>query len=95
MQAGNIGAVDVAEFALEAFINNLILLCWSQATRILIVVSIDIGKQSRKRCAVLKAQTTPVAEVVHARELFTQVGLIEVVRMIWIVSNGHVIFLIA
>ena len=46
MEFRNVGAVDVTEFAVEAFIDDLVLLIGSELLRVLVVVLIDKVKKS-------------------------------------------------
>jgi hypothetical protein len=74
---------------LEAFVCNLILLRWSHTSGILVIMCIDVIKQSRKRGAKLEAKFATVTDVVYAREFFTNVCFVEIKRILWVVCNGH------
>jgi hypothetical protein len=91
--ARNVGAVDVAELALEAFVDDLVLFGDRQLSRVLVVVLVDELEERRERRAVLETQTTTVAEVVDTRQLFPNVGLVEVLRMVRVVGDRQVSFL--
>ena len=87
---GNVGAVDITQFALETFVNDLVLLSWRQATSILIFMLVNEVKKSRKRCAEFKAQSATVTQIVNTSEFVTYIFFIEILRMLGIVSNRHV-----
>ena len=87
----NVRAHHVTQLALEAFVNNVILLSRSHLPCILIVVHVDIREQCWERRAKLKAQTTAMTQVVHALEFFTSVCLVEIQRVMRIVDSGHVL----
>jgi hypothetical protein len=59
--SGDIRTVDITQFALETFVNDLVLLSRRQPPGILIVMLIDEIKKSWKGRAELKAQTAAVA----------------------------------
>ena len=87
--SGNVGTVDVAELALEAFVDDLVLLGDRELARILIVVLVDKLEEGWKRRAVLEAQATPVAQVVNTRQFLAYVGLVEILRMFRVVGDRH------
>lgn len=89
MLTGDIRAVDVTQFALEALIDDVILLERRHPACVEVDMTIDVAKEGRERWAELDAPTTAVARVEHTSELHTSVGLVEVHRMMWIVGNGH------
>jgi hypothetical protein len=66
----------IAKFALKAFVGDMILLGWRHLAGILIVMGVDVIKKGWKRWTKLEAQTTAVAQVVNASQLFARVGLI-------------------
>ena len=86
----NIRAVDITQFALEALVNDLVLLSRRQTASILIFVLINEVKKRRKRRTELEAQTTTVTEIVNTSEFIAYVFLIEILRMLGIVRNRHV-----
>ena len=90
VQPGDVRTVDIAKLAIEALVDDLILLGRCQATCILIVVLVDHLEQRRKCGAELEAETTAVAQVVDPRQLFACVCLIEVLRILRIVNGSHV-----
>jgi hypothetical protein len=89
MLVRRVRAIDVTQFALEAFINHMILLRWCHLASVLVIVNVDVRKQCWKRWAEFEAQTTPMAEVVHTLEFMTGIGLVEVHRVVWIVCDCH------
>ena len=89
VQTRDVGTIDVAQLALEAFVDDLVLLGDGELAGVLIVVLIDEFEESRERRAVLEAQTAAVAQVVHTRELGPNIGLVEVVRMVRVVRDRH------
>ena len=89
VQFGNVRAHDVTQFALETLVSNVILLSRRHLACVLIVVRINVRKQRWERRAKLKAQSTSVAQVVHALELFASVGLVEIERVMRIVNCCH------
>ena len=76
MLAWCVGAIYVAKFALKAFVGDMILLSWRHLAGILIVVGVDVIKKGWKRWTKFEAQTTAMAQVVNASQLFARVGLI-------------------
>jgi hypothetical protein len=69
-------AIYVTEFALKTLIGDMILLGWRHLASVLIVMGVDVIKKGWKRWTKLKAQTTAVAQIVNASQLFARVGLI-------------------
>jgi len=76
MLARCVWAIYVAKFALKTLIGDMILLGWRHLAGILIVMGVDVIKKGWKRWTKLKAQTTAVAQIVNASQLFARVGLI-------------------
>jgi hypothetical protein len=48
MLVRRVRAIDVTQFALEAFINHVILLRWCHLASVLVIVNVDIRKESWK-----------------------------------------------
>ena len=68
--AGDVGTVEVAELALEALVDHLVLLGPGQAGRSsAAVVAVDEPEQRRERAAEVGAQAAPVAHVEDPGEL--------------------------
>ena len=84
--AGGVRAVDVAELALEALVDDLVLLGRRQPAGVLVVVPIDHLEQRRERRAELEAQPAAVAQVEDAGQLAADVGLVEVLRVLGVVG---------
>ena len=82
-------AIDGTQFALETFVNALILLSRSQATSVLIIVTIDVVKQRGKRRTEFETQTATMAEVVDPSEFISNVLFIKVLRMLRVVCDRH------
>ena len=82
-------AIDVTKFALEAFVNDVVLLCGCHLARVLIIVNVDVRKKCWERRAKLEAQATSMTEVVHTLELVTSVCLVEIHRVFWVVCDCH------
>ena len=76
--ARHVRAVDVAELALEALVDDLVLLGRRQPAAVLVVVAVDQLEQRRERRAELEAQPAAVTQVVDPRQLLAEVGLVEV-----------------
>ena len=81
--------VDVAELALEALVDDLVLLRWGHPAGVLVVVLVDVGEERRERRAELEAELASVTQVVHPGELPANVGLVEVHRVMGVVRRGH------
>ena len=86
---GHVRAVDVAELAVEAEVDDLVLLGGREPGRVLIVVPIDHLEQRRERVAELEAQPAAVTEVVDAGELLAEVTLVHVPRVERVVGRRH------
>ena len=86
---GRVRAVDVAELAVEAEIDDLVLLVRREPRRVLIVVTIDHLEQRRERVAELEAQPAAVTEVVDAGELLAEITLVDVPRVERVVDGRH------
>ena len=87
---GDVGAVDVAELALEALVDDLVLLGAGEPAGVLVVVAVDQLEQRRERGAELEAQPAAVAQVVHAGELLPEVGVVEVLGVVGVVGGRHI-----
>jgi hypothetical protein len=85
----HVGAVDVAELAVEAEIDDLVLLRRREPGRVLIVVLVDHLEQRRERVAELEAQPAAVTEVVDAGELLPEITLVHVPRVQRVVRGRH------
>jgi hypothetical protein len=88
--ARRVRAVDVAELALEALVDDPVLLRWREPARILVVVAVDHLEQRRERGAELEAQPAAVAQVVDPRQLAADVGLVDVEGVMRVVGGRHV-----
>ena len=86
---GDVRAVDVAELAVEALVDDLVLLAGGEPGRVLVVVRVDEREQRRERRAELEAEPAAVAEVVDPGQLAAEVGLVEVLRVERVVGGGH------
>jgi hypothetical protein len=95
MKGWYVGAVDVAQLALEALVDHLILLRWCQPAGILVGVTVDELEQRRKRCTELEAQPAPVAQVVDTCQFPPDIGLVEVLRVFGVVCGRHGYFTFA
>ena len=83
-------AVDVAELALEALVDDAVLLGAGQPAGVLVVVAVDQLEQAGERGAEPDAQPAPVAQVEHARELLPEVGVVEVLGVVGVVGGRHI-----
>jgi hypothetical protein len=92
MHLGGVGAVNEAEFALEAVVSDSVLLFWSQATRIMIFMSVDVTKQGRKRWTQGDTRTTALTHIEDTSEFVTNICLIEVLGVFGVVGNSHCFF---
>ena len=89
MELGDVRAVDVAELALEALVDDLVLLRRRHPAGVLIVVSVDHLEQRREGRAELEAQTASVAQVVDPRQFLADIGFVRVERMLRVVCGRH------
>ncbi len=64
VQLGDVRTVDVAELALEALVDDLVLFGRGESAGVLVVVLVDHLEQRRERRAELEAEPTAVAQVV-------------------------------
>ena len=87
--ARDVRAVHVAELAVEAFVDDLVLLGRAHATGVLVVVPVDVVEERRERRAELEAQATAVAQVVDPGQLLAHVDLVEVLRVERVVRRRH------
>ena len=85
MQLGDVGAVDVAELALEALVDDLVLLDGREPAGVLVLVLVDVREERGEGGAELEAETAPVAQVVDAGELLADVCLVQVLRVLRVV----------
>src|SRR3954465_2976581 len=85
----DVGALDVADLALEALVDDLVLLALGELGRVLVLVPVDEVEQRREAGAQVPAQPAPVTQVVDPGELVTQVGLVEVLRVPGVVRHRH------
>jgi hypothetical protein len=86
---GYVGAVDVAELALEALVDDLVLLGWSHRRCILFWICVDELEEGGKRTAKLETESAPMAEVVDPSHFFSEVGLDKVFGVQGVVGGGH------
>ena len=86
---GDVRAVHVAELALEALVDDLVLLGRRHLGRVLVVVLVDEVEQRGERRAELEAQPAAVAQVVDPVHLLAEVGLVEVAGVEGVVGGGH------
>jgi hypothetical protein len=86
---GYVGAVDVAELALEALVDDLVLLRWSHRGRILFWICVDELEEGGERTTKLETESAPVAQVVDPSHLFSEVGLDKVLGVQGVVGGGH------
>jgi hypothetical protein len=84
----DVGALDVADLALEALVDDLVLLGLRELGRIA-VVAVDELEQRRERRAQVEAEATAVTEVVDPGQLVAQVTLVELLRVLRVVRGGH------
>ena len=85
----DVRTVHVAEFALKAFVDDLVLLSGCESAGVLIIMLIDHLEQRRKRRAELETQPTPMAQVVHPGEFAANVCFVEIVRVVRVIGDGH------
>ena len=89
VQLRDIWAVDVAEFALEALVDDLVLLSRGHSARVAVVVPIDHLEQRRERRAKLEAQPAAMTQVIDARQFPANVSFVEIERMLGVVRDRH------
>jgi hypothetical protein len=87
--ARHVGAVDVAELAVEALVDHLVLLGAGEPGRVLVVVAVDGLEERGERVAELEAEPAAVAQVVDPGELLAEVGVVEVPRVERVVGGRH------
>ena len=90
LRPGDVGALDVAELALEALVDDLILLRPGEPAGVLVVVAVDEFEQRRERAAELRAQTAPVADVEDPCQLLADVRVVEVLGVMGVVGDRHI-----
>ena len=89
VQLGNVRAVDVAELALEALVDDLVLLGRCQASGVLVVVFVDHLEQRRERGAELETETTSVTQVVDPGQFLANIRLVEVDGILRVIRRCH------
>ncbi len=89
MQVRGVRAVDVAQLALEALVDDLVLLGGCQSAGVLIVVTVDHLEKRRERGAELEAQPAALAQVVDPGQFVADVGFVEVLRVLGVVDRCH------
>src|SRR3546814_5277710 len=85
----DVRAVHGAELAVEALVDDLVLLRGGELGRVLVVVVVDRREHRWERRAELEAQPAAVAQVVDPDHLLAQVRLVEVPRVERVLGGGH------
>src|SRR5690606_17473875 len=77
------------ELALEALVDDLVLLRRREPAGVLVVEAVDEREQRRERRAELEAESTTVTQVVDTRELLTHIGFVQGLGMMRVVRRRH------
>ena len=84
----DVRALHVAELALVALVDHLVLLRLRHRRRVAAVL-VDEVEQRREQRAQVPAESAAVAEVVDAGELLAQIGFVAVCRVPRVVDDGQ------
>jgi hypothetical protein len=86
--AGGVGALDLAQLALEALVHDPVLVGAGQAGDVAVVLVVDEVEQAGERVAVLEAHAAAVADLEHADDLLVEGVLVPIDGVVGVVAEA-------